>query len=61
MSGASADGRLSGDPLASDLSPAPSFGDLPIDPQEAPLVKVMKGFAGKGVEAMWTARQRLQY
>jgi Dyp-type peroxidase family len=53
MSGASADGRLSGDPLASDLSPAPSFGDLPIDPQQAPLIKVMKGFAGKGVEAMW--------
>jgi Dyp-type peroxidase family len=53
MSGASADGRRSGDPLASDLSPAPSFGDLPIDPNEAPLVKVMKGYAGAGVEAMW--------
>jgi pyruvate-formate lyase len=53
MSGASADGRLSGDPLASDLSPAPSFGDLPIDPNEAPLLKVMEGFKGPGVEAMW--------
>ncbi len=53
MTGASADGRLSGDPLASDLSPAPSFGDLPIDHNEAPLMKVMMGFAGKGVEAMW--------
>ena len=53
MSGASADGRLSGDPLASDLSPAPSFGDLPIDHNEAPLIKVMAGFAGPGVESMW--------
>jgi pyruvate-formate lyase len=53
MSGASADGRLSGDPLASDLSPAPSFGDLPIDHNEAPLLRVMEGFAGPGVEAMW--------
>ena len=53
MSGASADGRRSGDPLASDLSPAPSFGDLPIDPNEAPLLKVMTGYAGAGVEAMW--------
>jgi Dyp-type peroxidase family len=53
MSGASADGRLSGDPLASDLSPAPSFGDLPIDPNEAPLIRVMAGYSGQGVEAMW--------
>jgi Dyp-type peroxidase family len=53
MTGASADGRMSGDPLASDLSPAPSFGDLPIDHNEAPLLQVMAGFAGKGVEAMW--------
>ena len=53
MTGASADGRMSGDPLASDLSPAPSFGDLPIDHNEAPLIKVMAGFSGKGVEAMW--------
>ena len=45
--------RLSGDPLASDLSPAPSFGDLPIDHNEAPLIKVMAGFAGPGVESMW--------
>ena len=48
MTGASADGRLSGDPLASDLSPAPSFGDLPIDHNEAPLIKVMTGYAGAG-------------
>jgi Dyp-type peroxidase family len=53
MSGASADGRLSGDPLASDLSPAPSFGDLPVDPNEAPLIPVMAGYSGPGVEAMW--------
>ena len=36
MSGASADGRLSGDPLASDASPAPSYGDQPIDHRLAP-------------------------
>ena len=53
MSGASADGRLSGDPLASDLSPAPSFGDLPINPNEASLLKVMEGYSRRGVEAMW--------
>jgi Dyp-type peroxidase family len=53
MSGASADGRQSGDAFASDLSPSPSFGDLPIDPNEAPLLKVMAGFSGPGVEAMW--------
>jgi pyruvate-formate lyase len=52
MSGASADGRLSGDPLASDLSPAPSFGELPIDPNETALLKVMEGFQDPGVEAM---------
>jgi hypothetical protein len=61
MSGASADGRLSGDPLASDLSPAPSFGDLPIDPNEAPLLKVMEGFKGRGVEAMWDGADGLQH
>ena len=53
MSGASADGRLSGDPLASDLSPAPSYGDQPIDPRIAPLVNAMEGYSGRGVEAMW--------
>jgi len=53
MSGASADGRLSGDPLASDASPAPSYGDQPIDPRLAPLTKAMEGYAGPGIEAMW--------
>jgi pyruvate-formate lyase len=53
MSGASADGRRSGDPLASDLSPAPSYGDLPIDHRETPLLEVMQGYSGPGVEAMW--------
>lgn len=53
MSGASADGRLSGDPLASDLSAAPSYGDLPIEPREAPLLAAMAGYAGPGVEALW--------
>ena len=53
MSGASSDGRHSGDAMASDLSPAPSFGDLPINPNEASLLKVMAGYSGPGVEAMW--------
>jgi Dyp-type peroxidase family len=53
MTGASADGRHSGDPLASDLSPAPSYGDLPIDHRQAPLERTMNGFSGPGVEAMW--------
>jgi pyruvate-formate lyase len=44
---------LSGDPLASDLSPPPSLGDLPIDPNEAPLIQVMAGYSGRGDEAMW--------
>ena len=30
-----------------------SFGDLPINPNEAPLLKVMEGYSGRGVEAMW--------
>jgi Dyp-type peroxidase family len=53
MSGASADGRRSGDPLASDLSPAPSYGDFPIDHRESPMLDVMAGYSGPGVEAMW--------
>jgi len=53
MEGASADGRRLGDPIASDLSPAPSFGDLPIDEQPASFLASLQGFAGKGVEAFW--------
>ncbi|MBL8684614.1 MAG: Dyp-type peroxidase [Myxococcales bacterium] len=53
MTGASADGRRSGDPFASDLSPSPSFGDLAIDHREASIFETLKGYSGKGVEAMW--------
>lgn len=53
MSGTSADGRRSGDPLASGLSPAPSFGDLPIDPNEGRFAQGHGRLRGSGVKAMW--------
>jgi Dyp-type peroxidase family len=53
MAGASADGRRSGDSVASDLSAAPSFGDLAIDHRESPMLEVMAGYSGPGVGAMW--------
>ncbi len=53
MSGASADGRRSGDPFASDISPAPGYGDRAIDSREAPIIRVMEGYSGPGIEAMW--------
>ncbi len=46
--GASADGRRSGESLASDLSPAPSVANMPINHQEAEFRKVLQGFTGKG-------------
>ncbi|RAM48221.1 MAG: formate acetyltransferase [Hapalosiphonaceae cyanobacterium JJU2] len=46
--GASADGRRSGESLASDLSPAPSMADFPIDHQEAKFLSVLQGFTGEG-------------
>ena len=49
--GASADGRRNGDPLASDFSPAPSPADLPIQHQEAKLMEVLKGYTGDGARA----------
>ncbi|MDI3288747.1 Dyp-type peroxidase [Polyangium sp. 15x6] len=53
MTGASADGRHRGDPLASDLSPSPSYADAPVDPRAQPFSKVLAGFSGSGAEAMW--------
>lgn len=52
--GASADGRLSRDPIASDISAAPSFGDLPIPPyQPSKALDVMKGMDTDGIKALW--------
>lgn len=48
--GASADGRRSGESLASDLSPAPSVADQPINHQEAEFLKVLQGFTGASSE-----------
>ncbi len=53
MTGASADGRLSGDSIASDLSPAPSYGDQPVQPRPQTLQAAMEGYDGQGVAAMW--------
>ena len=55
MEGASADGRRLGEPIASDLSPAPSFSDLPVEHQKAGLLSALKGFSGEGVSAFWDA------
>jgi pyruvate-formate lyase len=46
--GASADGRRAGTTVASDLSPAPSPADLPVDHQEAGFKASLAGFAGEG-------------
>lgn len=53
MCGASAEGRRSGQPLASDLSPTPSFADRPIDHQEAGFLTALRGFTGEGTDALW--------
>ncbi|WP_190812842.1 hypothetical protein [Saccharopolyspora pogona] len=53
MCGASADGRLLGQPIASDLSPAPSPVDQPVDYREAPFSAALDGFSGEGSAAMW--------
>ena len=53
--GASADGRRLGDPIASDLSAAPSFGDLPIDHQEAKFIESLRGFTGPATDRFWDA------
>lgn len=53
MCGASADGRLLGQTIASDLSPAPGYVDQPVDHREAPFVAALDGFGGAGSAAMW--------
>jgi len=51
-SGASADGRRLGDSIASDLSPAPSPGDLPVDHQPAEFESSLMGFKSRGTRLM---------
>jgi Dyp-type peroxidase family len=51
--GASADGRLLGETLPSDLSPSPSPGDRPPAAQLQSFIKTLDGFTGKGTDAMW--------
>jgi pyruvate-formate lyase len=53
MCGASADGRLLGQTIASDLSPSPGYVDQPVDHREAPFLTTLAGFAGEGSAAMW--------
>jgi Dyp-type peroxidase family len=53
MCGASADGRRSGQPLASDLSPAPGYADQPVAGREEPMLTTLAGFTGDGTAAMW--------
>ncbi|MDC0672906.1 Dyp-type peroxidase [Nannocystis radixulma] len=53
MAGASADGRRRGDPIASDLSPAPSAADRPAAPGRSGLIESLSGYSGPGVAAMW--------
>ncbi|HKR66961.1 MAG TPA: Dyp-type peroxidase [Thermoanaerobaculia bacterium] len=42
--GASADGRHSGDPLASDLSPSPTFADLPVSEQTTGFLETLAAY-----------------
>ncbi len=51
-SGASADGRRSGESIASDLSSAPSPSDLAVNHQIAGFQESLAGFNGKGTEKM---------
>ncbi len=53
MCGASADGRLNGQPMASDLSPSPGYADRPVPTTENPFLTTLHGFTGEGTEAMW--------
>ncbi|MGH3770838.1 MAG: Dyp-type peroxidase [Pseudonocardiaceae bacterium] len=53
MCGASAEGRRSGKPLASNLSPTPSLADRPVDHQETGFLAALNGFTGKGTDALW--------
>ncbi|WP_211215266.1 Dyp-type peroxidase [Actinoalloteichus spitiensis] len=53
MCGASAEGRRAGEPLATDLSPAPSPADRPVDHQEADFLTTLRGMTGAGTESFW--------
>ena len=44
--GASADGRHSGDPIASDLSPSPGFADLPVSQQTTSFLEALGAYTG---------------
>ncbi|TDV56392.1 Dyp-type peroxidase [Actinophytocola oryzae] len=55
MCGASADGRLGGQPMASDLSPSPSCADQPVGNETTPFLATLDGFSGPGSAAMWNA------
>ena len=50
--GASADGRRLGASVASDLSPAPSASDKPVEHQLAEFKTALAGFEGTGTDAM---------
>lgn len=51
--GASADGRLLGQTIASDLSPSPGYPDRPVNHRDAPFLATLDGFSGEGSAAMW--------
>lgn len=51
-SGASADGRLNREAIASDLSPSPSPMDQPPQHQPAAFLATLAGYTGKGTEAI---------
>jgi pyruvate-formate lyase len=53
MCGASADGRLLGQTIASDLSPSPGYVDQPVNHRDAPFLATLDGFSGEGTAAMW--------
>ena len=52
-SGASADGRRTGESIASDLSPSPSSMDRSPDPQPASFSEALAGYTGQGVDKIW--------
>lgn len=54
QTGASADGRRNGQPLASDYSPAASPADLPAEPQAAPFLKVLSGYGLGDGSKIWS-------
>jgi Dyp-type peroxidase family len=51
-SGASADGRRAGTPIASDMSAMPSPIDKPVDHQQCPFSSALASFEGEGSKAM---------